>query len=116
MNHVFLKGNFDKIEKADSGKISGNRDDLSSVVSNLIQNGIDYNKPNGIVRVSVENNKKEMRLVIQDNGLGISENDLPYIFERFYKADKRHSQNFSSAGIGLSIVKEIVDKHGGSIK
>lgn len=105
-----------EIERADSGKILGNWDDLVSVISNLIQNGVDYNKQGGIVRVSVENNKNEMRLVVRDNGLGISEDDLPHVFERFYKADKSHSRNFSSSGIGLSIVKEIVDKHGGSIK
>ena len=57
-----------------------------------------------------------MRLVVEDNGFGISKEDLPHIFERFYKADKSHGQNFSNAGIGLSIVKRIVDKHGGSIK
>jgi len=104
------------VEKVDSGKILGNRDDLVSVASNLIQNGIDYNKPGGAVRISVENNKEEMRLVVEDNGIGISEDDLPHIFERFYKADKNHSRNSSNAGIGLSIVKRIVDKHGGSIK
>jgi signal transduction histidine kinase len=110
------KGVSIEIEKTDPGKILGNRDDLVSVASNLIQNGVDYNKPGGAVRVSVENGRQEMRLVVEDNGLGISEDDLPHIFERFYKADKSHSRNFSNAGIGLSIVKRIVDKHNGSIK
>jgi len=110
------KGISIEIEKADSGNILGDWDDLASVVSNLIQNGINYNKPGGTVRVRVENNKEEMQLSVQDNGFGISANDLPHIFERFYKADKSHRRNFSSAGIGLSIVKGIVDKHGGSIK
>ena len=110
------KGVSIEVEKTDSGKILGNRDDLVSVASNLIQNGVDYNKPGGAVRVSVENSRQEMRLVVEDNGLGISEDDLPHIFERFYKADKSHSRNFSNAGIGLSIVKRIIDKHNGSIK
>jgi len=105
-----------EVEKTDSGKILGNRDDLVSVASNLIQNGADYNRPGGAVRVSVESGQQEMRLVVEDNGLGISEDDLPHIFERFYKADKSHSRNFSNAGIGLSIAKRIVDKHSGSIK
>lgn len=110
------KGISIEIEKADSGKILGNHDDLVSVASNLIQNGVNYSKPGGTVRVSVENRGQEIQLVVEDDGFGISEDDLPHIFERFYKADKSHRRNFSSAGIGLSIVKEIVDKHGGSIE
>jgi two-component system sensor histidine kinase CiaH len=110
------KGILIEVEKVDSGKILGSRDDLVSVISNLIQNGINYNKPNGIVRISVENNKEEIWLIVEDNGFGISEDDLPYVFERFYKADKSHSPDSSSAGIGLSIVKEIIGKHGGSIE
>lgn len=113
---TFQKGISLEVEKTDPGKISGNWDDLISVVSNLIQNGIDYNKPGGAAHVTVENNAQEMRLVVEDNGLGISEDDLPHIFERFYKADKSHGQNISNAGIGLSIVKRIVDNHSGSIK
>lgn len=109
------KGVSIEVEKTDSGKILGNRDDLVSVASNLIQNGVDYNKPGGVVRVNVENHGQKMRFMVEDNGLGISENDLPHVFERFYKADKSHSRNSSNAGIGLSIVKRIVDKHGGSI-
>jgi len=105
-----------EIERADPGKILGNQEDLVSVASNLIQNGVDYNQPGGAVRVGVEDNKKEMLLLIEDTGIGISKEDLPHIFERFYKADKSHSRNFSNAGIGLSIVKRIIDKHSGSIK
>lgn len=105
-----------EVGRADPGKILGNRDDLVSVISNLIQNGINYNKPSGIVDISAKNDKEKMWLIVEDNGFGISEDDLPYVFERFYKADKSRSRDFSSAGIGLSLVKEIIEKHNGLIK
>lgn len=80
---------------------------------NIIENSIKYSKPNGFVKMYIIENSNEIKIEISDNGIGISEEDLPHIFERFYRADK--SRDRTGTGLGLSIVKWIVDVHNGTI-
>ena len=96
-------------------QIDGNKTYLRRLLVNLIKNAIDYNKPKGEVIVSLQNKKQQIELKIADTGIGISKNDLGYIFDRFYKADWARVKQSSGAGLGLSIVKEIVNLHHGKI-
>lgn len=104
----------DKIE--DDSTILGNQDDLTRLFINLLKNAIDYNKEGGKVTISLKKKDDNIILSIEDNGIGIEKKDLDQIFERFYKADNSRTQNSSSTGLGLSIVKEIVDEHEGTIE
>lgn len=81
---------------------------LEQILMNLLENAIRYNKLNGHVKVNGWVDKKKVHLLIEDTGVGIPEEDLSYIFERFYKVDKSRSNRIGSTGLGLSIVKHLV--------
>lgn len=88
----------------------GNKDYFKRLLINLIHNAIVYNKPNGTVTVSLRKKDDKLELEMADTGIGISEEDLKHVFDRFYKADQARVKK-SGVGLGLSIVKEIVDLH-----
>lgn len=96
--------------------INGDRDWFRLIAINLIENSIKYTKENGYIDVNLHNYNSGIKLVIEDNGIGIPEEDIPRIFERFYKVDKSRSNTIEGSGLGLSIVKNIVKLFGGSIK
>ncbi len=81
---------------------------------NLLQNAVTYGRPGGHIRVTVQKGIGRIEGTIRDDGIGISENDLPHIWERFYQADTSRTREDSS-GLGLSMVKWIVKEHGGEI-
>lgn len=82
---------------------------------NLLENAVYYGKENGMVKVTLSNNGKMIEGIVEDNGIGISEEDLVHIWERFYRADPARSTD-SHSGLGLSMVKWIVEAHGGTIR
>lgn len=86
---------------------------MTQMLINLIENGIKYGKPGGYVKITAKKENNSIQIVVEDNGIGISKEDLPNIFDRFYRADK--SRDRSGTGLGLSIVKWIVDEHNGKI-
>lgn len=88
---------------------------LRQMAANLIGNAIRYTAPGGVVKVSLRAEEDGVDLVIADTGIGIPADDLPHIFDRFYRVDKARSRQEGGSGLGLSIVKWIVDAHGGSI-
>ncbi len=95
--------------------ILGHISDLRRLIVNLVNNAIDYNREEGRVYVGLEAGARA-RLVIRDTGIGIGEDDLPHIFERFYKADTaRIKKDGRGAGLGLSLVAEIVERNRGTI-
>lgn len=94
----------------------GDPDALAQVVSNLLANAIYHNRPGGLVQVTTDQDGHTAVLRVTDNGDGIAADDLPHIFERFYRADKARSQTVGRSGLGLAIVKAIVDVHCGAIK
>lgn len=88
---------------------------LELAVSNLLQNALKYSKFDGEIGVKIEEKETEIHLSIADKGIGIPKSDLPHIFDRFYTVDKAHSRKLGGAGLGLSIVKRIIEKHDGDI-
>ncbi|WP_044896476.1 ATP-binding protein [Bacillus alveayuensis] len=91
-------------------------DRIEQVLTNLIDNAIRHTNAGGFVKLSIQNTKNGLKLDVQDSGSGISEEDLPFVFERFYKADKARTRGRSGTGLGLAIAKHIVDAHNGSIR
>jgi two-component system sensor histidine kinase ResE len=90
-------------------------DRMEQVFTNLIDNAIRHTPEGGQITVRLEPVKQAIRIDISDSGTGIPEEDLPFIFERFYKADKARTRGSSGTGIGLSIVKNLIEAHGGSV-
>lgn len=95
--------------------ISANPDQLNQVVINLIDNAINYT-PEGKIDVSLTKDAAEAVLTIADTGIGIASEELPRIFERFYRVDKGRSRASGGTGLGLSIVRHIVEAHGGKVE
>jgi len=85
---------------------------IEQVLINLISNSINYGKINGTTTVSVRNYLKDYYIIkVKDNGIGIDKKDIPRLFERFYRVDKSRSRKQGGSGLGLSIVKHIVEAH-----
>ncbi len=96
--------------------IIGNPDHVEQMLINLIENAIKYNKPGGSVTVHVFGNDREANVTISDTGIGIPEEHLPRLFERFYRVDKGRSRSMGGTGLGLAIVKHIVRGMNGEIE
>ena len=94
----------------------GNSDRVEQMLINLIENASKYNKPGGSVTVQVFSNGVEANVAISDTGIGIAEENLPRLFERFYRVDKGRSRQMGGTGLGLAIVKHIVRSMNGEIE
>ena len=90
-------------------------DDLYQIIFNLIENGIKYNTPGGSLTVSVQRDDENAILIVTDTGYGIPEESLPHVFERFYRVDKARSRKTGGSGLGLSIVRNMVERNHGTI-
>lgn len=95
-------------------KCSGDPEHFAQVITNLLTNAIQYNKPGGEVRISAQSLDEKTIVTVSDTGVGIPTEDLPRVFERFYRADKSRASGHS--GLGLAICKAIVEAHGGDIQ
>jgi two-component system phosphate regulon sensor histidine kinase PhoR len=89
---------------------------LQEILYNLLDNAVKYSHEGGEIRLQALRNGEEVSLSVSDNGIGIGKEDLPRIFERFYRADKARSRALGGTGLGLSIVKHIVQLHGGRVE
>ena len=97
-------------------RVTGDPERLKELISNLLTNAIRYNKPGGKVIVRTSSSDGVARLVVEDTGIGIPAEDLPHVFERFYRVDKARSREVGGSGLGLAIAKWIVDAHQGTIE
>jgi two-component system phosphate regulon sensor histidine kinase PhoR len=88
---------------------------LQELIYNLLDNAVKYSKPGGTVFLRAEAADDAVRLSVRDEGIGIPQDDLPRIFERFYRADKSRTSQQPGTGLGLSIVKHIAQLHGGTV-
>ncbi|MBW8349122.1 HAMP domain-containing protein [Bacillus sp. IITD106] len=90
-------------------------DRIEQVLTNLIDNAIRHTHEHGTILITQTRNAKGITISVQDNGSGIPEEDLPFVFERFYKADKARTRGRAGTGLGLAIAKNIIDAHNGHI-
>lgn len=102
--------------QAGSECITADPEQLRRAVGNLIDNAVKYNKPNGKIWIRTKTVSKWLQVEVEDTGIGIPEQDLPRIFERFYRVDKARSRDLGGTGLGLSIVKHIAEAHGGKVE
>ncbi len=88
---------------------------MEQVILNLISNAIKYTPDNGKISVYIGKTSNEVYANVIDTGVGIPEEDLPRIFERFYRVDKARSREMGGTGLGLSIARGIIENHGGEV-
>ncbi|MBS7525951.1 GHKL domain-containing protein [Fusibacter paucivorans] len=95
--------------------MQGNAEQIAQIIIILMDNAIKYTPPKGQIALQLKQIAHTIQIEITNTGMGISPEDLPYIFDRFYRADKGRSRQNGSYGLGLSIAKAIVERHGGKI-
>lgn len=103
------------VSKGERTLIRADRDKMSQLLINLLANSLKYTPSGGIIEVNCQESVLEVIVTVRDSGCGIPAEDLPFIFERFYRADKSRNRLTGGSGIGLTIVKSIVEAHGGVI-
>ncbi|MGI6028582.1 MAG: sensor histidine kinase [Candidatus Heteroscillospira sp.] len=106
---------FLKYELSEGCVILANADDIYQIIFNLVENGIKYNVPDGMVNMRLSSTADRICLVVADSGIGIPAEDMPHIFDRFYRVDKARSREHGGSGLGLSIVHTAVEANGGEI-
>lgn len=107
--------NFRASFEQESMQVKGDRDAIQRVVINLLHNAAKFTPENGDISVTVRKVRGKAEIIVADTGEGISKEDLPYIFDRFHKADKSRSRDKTSVGLGLYIVKNTLKAHGEEI-
>ena len=105
-----------EVDLPDSAPVAGVRADLEAVVKNLVSNAVKYNREGGGVRVGLRTEGASRVMTVTDTGIGIRQQDLPRIFERFYRVDTARSRATGGTGLGLSIVRHAVERHGGNVQ
>lgn len=98
----------------DLPKLEADESRLQEIIYNLLDNAVKYSQASGVISLRAAVEGDQVRISVSDEGIGIRENDLPRIFERFYRADKARSREMGGTGLGLSIVKHIAQLHGGT--
>ena len=101
---------------SDPCDIYADKSKLNQVIYNLMENAVKYTQQGGVVKVTLQRQGREAHLVVTDNGPGIPKENLPHIFDRFYRVDKARSREKGGTGLGLSIVHQLVLLHGGAIR
>jgi len=91
------------------------KDEIEIILNNLLSNAVKYNKENGEVNFVLKNTDKEVKIIVQDSGIGIKEEDIPKLFEEFSRIKTSETRNIAGTGLGLSITKKMVQLYNGSI-
>lgn len=112
---VLARGQKLYVRELDQLQVVGDPDRLKQLLLILVDNAIKYTPPGGGVSLGMRRSNGWVEIFVEDTGIGISDEDLPHIFERFYRADKARSRELGGSGLGLSIAKWIVEQHAGTI-
>jgi CheY-like chemotaxis protein len=96
--------------------VFGDRERLQQIVWNLLSNGVKFTRRGGLVQVTLQRINSHIEIVVNDTGVGISPDFLPYVFERFRQADGSTTRNYGGLGLGLAIVRHLVELHGGTAR
>lgn len=96
-------------------ELTGDREKLQQVMINILSNAMKYTADGGEIRLSASPAARGVEITVSDNGMGIPEDDMPRLFERFYRVEKARTSDAGGTGLGLAIAKEILDAHGGEI-
>jgi signal transduction histidine kinase len=105
-----------ELTAVDQATILGDEDRLKQLALNLVDNGIKYTPPGGVVKLSLSQDSQWAQITVSDTGVGIPAEDIPHIFERFYRVDKARSRAQGGSGLGLAIAKWVAQAHGGNIQ
>src|ERR1043165_6701671 len=99
----------------DTGPVSGDRERLQQIVWNPLSNGVKFTRQGGLVQVKLQRADGQVEVVVSDSGVGIDREFLPHVFERFRQADGSTTRTYGGLGLGLAIVRHLVELHGGSV-
>jgi len=128
MLHVLVSAACEQARSIDGGQhavtivcndptiVQGDRDRLVQMLWNLVENALRYTEPDGTITLGLHNHGPVAELTVADTGAGIPAEHLPHIFERFYRVDRARSHQHGSTGLGLSIVKQVAEAHGGQVR
>lgn len=105
-----------KVMKFPNVRVMGNKELLNIAISNLVSNAINYSNVGGNVGIGVDVREATVEISVADNGVGIPEDELARVFERFYRTDPARHRNTGGTGLGLAIVKHIIQGHGGDVR
>lgn len=108
-----MKVNFNPTERYE---VTGDNDRLIQVFVNLLSNAISYSHPRKEITIRIKHIKKEVLVIIEDEGIGIEASELPRLFERFYRVDSARSRDSGGTGLGLAIVKHLIEAHDGTVE
>ena len=100
----------------DDPLVLGDEEALEQVFSNLISNAVKYNRSKGTATITIKDEDESVIVEVQDTGIGISPEHLPFIFDQFYRVNRKEGQKIKGTGLGLSIAKKIVEAHKGTIR
>lgn len=101
--------------EGDLPPVKGDKEQLAHLFGNLIDNAIRYNRENGAVEIRAARNQEDVRVEVSDTGIGVAEQDVPRIFDEFYRCQTDETRMIPGTGLGLSIVQRIVETHGGRV-
>jgi len=96
--------------------VKGDKEQLAHLFGNLIDNAIRYNRENGTVEIKADRNQEDVCVRVSDTGIGVAEQDLPKIFDEFYRCQRDETRMIPGTGLGLSIVERIAETHGGRVE
>lgn len=100
----------------DGAAVPATEDEVHQILYNLMENGVKYSRPGGFVHTTLRVEEQAVVIEVEDDGIGIPDEDMPHVFDRFYRVDKMRSRQIGGTGLGLSIVRDTVVRRGGAIE
>ena len=115
-NEIEKSGITARLQTTDSLFIDADREEMQRLLTNLISNAIKYNRPNGSIDIETNSEKGYAKLLVRDTGIGMKAEEKERLFEEFFRAKNPHTRSISGTGLGLALVKKIVDSYAGRIE